>query len=111
TSADWFQNVQALPLNIENGTNEHFDAEYYLVYTDNPETITIVAYKDSLELTFIKDRWLITKFERNETPSECDKAQFFKDLSENKTGSYAWFPTEKELEAGKAELAPQPVLF
>ena len=31
--------------------------------------------------------------------------------SENKTGSYAWFPTEKELEAGKAELAPQPVLF
>ena len=51
SSADWFQNAQALPLDIQNGTKEHFDAEYYLVFTDDPETITIIAYKDSLGRT------------------------------------------------------------
>jgi hypothetical protein len=110
-SADWFKNNQKNPLEIENGKTEHFDIEYYLIFTEQPEIISISTYKDSLELTFIKNKWLITTLDRSSTTENCNKSKFFEDLANNNTESYKWFPSEEELKIGEAELNAQVIVF
>lgn len=105
SSADWFENNQKIPLDIQEGTKEYFEVEYYLLITEDPESITIFTYKDNLELTFAKKKWLISSLERNFTTDYCDKAKFFEDLANNDTDGYIWFPSAEELEFGKTELA------
>ena len=111
-NADWLENNLKIPLeDVEPGAAENFSVEYYIVMTEDPETLTAIKYKDSVALTFVKDKWIITKLERDGISYDYDKAQFIQDLSENKTDSYPWYPTQKEFEAAKAELAAQAAIF
>lgn len=111
SSADWMENNLKIPLDIKKGSKESFQAEYFLVMTEDPENITVSLYNDSLELTFQKDKWIITKYDRNSTTTTCNKAEFFEDLANKDTASYDWFPSEEELNIGKAELQAQVVVF
>ena len=107
-NADWLENNLKIPLEgVEPGATENFAVEYYIVMTEDPETLTVIEYKDSVALTFVKDKWIITKLERDGISYDYDKAQFIQDLSENKTDNYPWYPTQEEFEAAKAELAAQ----
>ena len=108
TNADWLENNQKIPLtDVEKGAAESFNVEYYVVMTEDPENITILEYKDSVELTFLKDKWIITKLERNGIESKCNRAAFIQDLSEDKTESYPWFPSQQDFDTAKAEIAAQ----
>lgn len=108
TNADWLENNQKIPLaDVEKGAAESFNVEYYVVMTEDPENITILEYKDSVELTFLKDKWIITKLERNGIESKCNRAKFIQDLSEDKTESYPWFPSQQDFDTAKAEIAAQ----
>lgn len=106
-NADWLANNKKIPLDVQKGSKESFTVDYYLVLTEDPENITILEYKDSVELTFVKDKWIITKLDRNGIESKCNRAAFIQDLSEDKTESYPWFPSQQDFDTAKSEIAAQ----
>ena len=70
-------------INIENGSKSVHKVEYYFIFTeDEKNTIKVNYIEEIVTLDFKKDRWLITKLDRTETPLNLDSQAFKNDYLE-----------------------------
>ncbi len=107
-----------LPLKEKDGSKTNVFVSYYRIHSEGPDTkITAEKFSGSVELTFIKNRWLVTGFDLSSASEEWS-AKLFEDdyrtaIAETGGDSisaarilsskYDWIPTDKEMHSARIE--------
>ena len=108
-----------VPLNIKNGTESQLCASYYRVHNEGPESgISVEKVFGTVMLAFVKNRWLVTGFDLNESQSACPINEFLQDrkaaldecggdallAAKKLKEKYEWIPSDKEMAAARIEI-------
>ncbi len=101
--------IQRLPLHEENGAKETFLVSYFLVRHESNADIAVTQYKETVELEFRKDRWLITAINSEDSEFYVPTTELYNDIrsfddsidvyerSAILSSTYFWMPTAQEI--------------
>lgn len=110
---------------ISDGDKIFYDVNFYAILTEEHNEITVQSLADKVELTYKKNRWLITAIERKTLHEEkISKQDFINDYESavEETGKdinsilqilslkYFWMPTNAELQEAIYWLSAQKIL-
>lgn len=103
-SVNWFETADRNQETGVDGETIEMKAHYFQLSSLEESNFEIEEFNDVLTLTYHNKRWLISDVNRQSTPVPVDAKAFYEDFYNGSTANYPWFPTEKELETGKADL-------
>ncbi len=104
SSASWFETADRNEETGVEGETIEIKAHYFQLSSLEESNFEIEEFSDVLTLTYQKKRWLISDVNRSSTQVPVDAKAFYQDFYSGNTAKYPWFPTDKELETGKADL-------
>lgn len=111
--------------NLIDGDTKYFTVNFYTILTEEQNQITVSFIRDQVELTYKKNRWLITKINRQILSEEkLSKEDFVNDytqaveqngknidaIMQNLSQKYSWLPTNAELQEA-IEILQEETLF
>lgn len=111
--------------NLSDGDTKFYKVNFYTILTEEQNQITLSSISDQVELSYKKNRWLITKIQRQILSEETlSKEDFVNDytqaveqngkninaIMQNLEQKYTWLPTNAELQEA-IEVLNQEVLF
>ncbi len=111
--------------NLNDGDKKNYKVNFYTILTEDQTQITLTFICDQVELTYKKNRWLITSINRQTLSEEkLSKEDFVNDyaaaveqngkninaIMQNLEQKYSWLPTNAELQEAIDALSEE-VLF
>lgn len=111
---------------IRKGETKVYKTSYYFIFNEDKENLGIEEYEDKVELTFKKNRWVISKFTSQQLGTTVVNLNAFKQdylnamehnekdvlsASEELTEKYPWMSMGSEIMEGKDAFLEDQILF
>lgn len=110
------QGLKRIPLREDKGAVKTLLVTYYLVRHESLEDIVVTECKETVEMEFFKNRWLIKNIISDNTEFNIEAVSFYKLFSSFESSAdvyekarllsetYSWIPSEKEIQTALEEL-------